>query len=78
VTAVSKSSISVKSEDGFSRTYAVTEDTLVNAGRDGIDSVKTGDAVQLTALVEGDTARAVHVSDITNLRRLRERWPGGK
>jgi hypothetical protein len=78
VTAVSKSSISVKSEDGFSRTYAVTEDTLVNAGRDGIDSVKTGDAVQVTALVEGDTARAVHVSDITNLRRLRERWPGSK
>ena len=42
VTAVSKDSITVKSEDGYSRTYAITEDTLVNAARDGIDDVKTG------------------------------------
>jgi hypothetical protein len=79
VTAVSQSSITVKSEDGFSRTYAVNEDTLVNAGRDGIGSVKTGDQVQVSALVEGDTARAVHVFDTTNVQRLRERWwPKGK
>jgi hypothetical protein len=79
VTAVSKSSITVKSEDGFSRSYAVDEDTLVNAGRDGIDSIKTGDGVQITAVVEGDTARAVHVVDTTNVRRLRDRWwPGRK
>jgi hypothetical protein len=79
VTTVSPSSITVKSEDGFSRTYAVNEDTLVNAGRDGVGSVKTGDQVQISALVEGDTARAVHVFDTTNVKRLRERWwPKGK
>ena len=33
VTAVSKDSITVKSEDGYSRTYTITEDTLVNAAR---------------------------------------------
>jgi hypothetical protein len=77
-TAVSKSSITIKSEDGFTRTYAVNEDTLVNAGRDGIDSVKTGDSVHVSAVMEGDTARAIHVSDITNLQRLRERWGPGR
>lgn len=74
VTSVSKSSITVKSEDGFSRSYAVDENTLVNAGRDGIDSVKTGDQVQLMALVEGEKARAVRIMDTTNVERLRERW----
>jgi hypothetical protein len=79
VTAVSSSSITVKSEDGFSRSYAVDENTLVNAGRDGIDSVKTGDQAQITAVVEGDKARAVQVFDTTNVQRLRERWwPGHK
>jgi hypothetical protein len=78
VTAVSKSSITVKSEDGFTRTYAVNEDTLVNAGRDGIDSVKTGDSVHVRALMEGDAARAIQVSDITNLQRLRQRWGPGR
>lgn len=79
VTAVSKSSITVKSEDGFSKSYAVDENSLVNAGRDGIDSVKTGDQVHVMAVVEGDQARAVHVVDTTNVKRLRERWwPGRK
>lgn len=74
VTKVSESSIELKSEDGFTRTYSVTEDTLVNAGRDGIGSVKTGDSVRLMAIVEGDTARALHITDETNLRRLGEQW----
>src|SRR5687768_5479778 len=34
VTEVSSSSITVKSEDGFSRTYTLEENTVVNAGRD--------------------------------------------
>jgi hypothetical protein len=74
VTSVSESSIAVKSEDGFDRTYAVTEDTMVNAGRDGIGDVKTGDEVHVMAVVEGDRARAVHIADTTNLRRLGEQW----
>jgi hypothetical protein len=74
VTSVSNSSITVKSEDGFSKAYKVTEDTLVNAGRDGIGSVKNGDQVRLTALVEDGTAGAVQIMDVTNLERFGEKW----
>jgi len=35
--AVSKDSITLKSDDGFSRTYTVAAETLVNSARDGID-----------------------------------------
>src|SRR5215813_5500954 len=42
VTAVSSTSITLRSADGYSRTYRVTSSTLVNAQRDGIGSVKAG------------------------------------
>lgn len=74
VTAVSASSISVKSEDGFTRTYAVNDDTLVNAGNDGIDDVKTGDDVRIVAVVEDNKARAVQVFDGTKVAELRGKW----
>lgn len=81
VTDLSASKITVKSEDGFSRTYDVTEDSLVNAGRDGIGDVKKGDQVRVMALVEGDKATAMHVTDETNLGKIGEKWwpkPNGK
>jgi len=74
VTAVSASSITVKSEDGFTKTYAVDDDTLVNAGNDGIADVKTGDQVHVTAVVKDGAASAVQVMDGTNVRELRGRW----
>jgi hypothetical protein len=81
VTSVSSSSITVKSEDGFSRTYAVDENTLVNAGRDGIGDVKNGDKVRVLALVADGKATAVQIHDGTNVERLHKRWrpppPGG-
>lgn len=73
VTSVNDSSIEVKSEDGFTRRYDVDDDTLVNAGRDGIADVKTGDRVRLSALVEDGDAVATQVADITNLERIREK-----
>lgn len=73
VTAVSTSSITVKSTDGYSRTYTVTADTLVNAARDGIASVKSGDAVNVTAVVDGNTSTARSVGDAT----VRRAAPGG-
>ena len=73
VTSASKSSITAKSEDGFDRTYTVDENTLVNAGRDGIDSVKNGDKVRVSAVVEGGKARAVNIVDTTNVERIWER-----
>jgi hypothetical protein len=74
VTEVSATSITVKSEDGYSRTYAVTDDTLVNAGDTGIGDVKAGHRVHVTAIVTGGSARAVRVADVTTLRDLRGRW----
>ena len=74
VTAVSPSSITVKSEDGFSRTYGVDENTVVNSGRDGIGSVKAGDTVRIAGLVESGTARAATVVDSTSLGKIGEHW----
>jgi hypothetical protein len=71
---VSSSSIAVKSEDGFTKTYVVDTGTLVNAGRDGIASVKTGDTVHVTAIVTGGTAKAVEVMDQTTTKALHDQW----
>ncbi|MFC9688764.1 hypothetical protein ACFTSF_09510 [Kribbella sp. NPDC056951] len=74
VTAVSKDSITVKSEDGFSRTYTLTEDTLVNAARDGIGDVKTGNTVNVSALVVDGKATATSLSDGTVRKAAGEKW----
>jgi hypothetical protein len=77
VTAVSSSSITIKSSDGFSKTYTVTGDTIVDAKRDGIGSIKTGDQVAITATVSGSTATATNIADISNLQQLRPKFFGG-
>ncbi|MFG1625650.1 hypothetical protein [Kribbella sp. NPDC049227] len=74
VTAVSKESITVKSEDGYSRTYTLTEDTLVNAARDGIDDVKVGNTVQVTAVVADGKATASSVNDGTVRQAAGDKW----
>lgn len=64
VTAVSPESITVKSADGFTKTYVVTEATRVGAdGRDGIADIATGDKVHVGAEVAGDTATATHIHE---------------
>jgi hypothetical protein len=67
VTAVSATSITVKSADGFTKTYQVVGSTNVDAKRDGIGSVKTGHQVAVTATVSGGTATAVSVLDFNLL-----------
>ncbi len=52
MTAVSSSSITVKSDDGYSKTYVVDDNTLVNAGSQGISDVRTGNEVRIMALVK--------------------------
>jgi hypothetical protein len=74
VTAVSPSSITVKSEDGFSRTYSVDENTVVGAGRDGIGTVKTGDTVRIAGVVEDGKAKAAGILDSTSLDKIGEHW----
>lgn len=74
VTAVSKDSITVKSADGYSKEYVVTADTLVNAARDGIASVKTGNTVSVSAIVADGKATATSVNDGTVRDAAREKW----
>ncbi|HEX7165825.1 MAG TPA: hypothetical protein VF230_02480 [Acidimicrobiales bacterium] len=74
VTSVNAASITVESEDGFSRTYSVNDDTLVNAGNDGIADVQVGDDVGVKAIVTGGNAAAVDVRDGTQIKALREKW----
>jgi len=80
VTAVSPSSITVKSEDGFSRTYSVDENTVVGSGRDGIGNVKTGDTVNVAGIVDAGKASAAAILDSTGLGKIGQHWgfPGHK
>ncbi|MGH8990082.1 MAG: hypothetical protein ACRDYV_01345 [Acidimicrobiia bacterium] len=63
VVSVSPTSITLESDDGYQRTYAVNEDTVVTAGRDGIANLEKGDTVHLYAEVEGKEARARQILD---------------
>lgn len=74
VTAVSPSSITLKSEDGYSRTYSVDENTVVGSGRDGIGTVKTGDTVRIAGLVEDGIAKAMGILDSTSLGKIGDHW----
>jgi hypothetical protein len=76
-TAVSSDSITVKSADGFSKTYSVDENTVVNSGRDGIGSVKKGDTVRVDAVVSGGKAAARNIMDVTTLGQIRQHWNPG-
>jgi hypothetical protein len=68
VSAVSSTSITVKSTDGFTDTYAVSSDTIVDAESAGIGSVKTGDNVYVSATTSGSTLTAIGVIDTTAVK----------
>jgi hypothetical protein len=68
VASVSQSSITLKSTDGFTETYAVTASTIVDAQRDGIGSVKVGDQVWVIATASGGTVTAIRVRDLSQLQ----------
>jgi hypothetical protein len=65
VSAVSASSVTVKSADGFTATYVVTSTTVVDSKAAGIGSVKQGDTIFVTATVSGATATAADIIDVT-------------
>jgi hypothetical protein len=67
-TAVSATSITVKSADGYSLTYTVTSKTLVDAQAAGIGSVKKGDSVFVIATVSGSTQTAADIYDLTAVK----------
>jgi len=67
VTAISDTSLTVRSEDGYERTYTIDDDTQL-AG-----DIDKGDDVSITATVEGDTATAAMVVEPGEMNRR----PGG-
>jgi hypothetical protein len=72
--AVSSSSITVKSADGVSKTYAVDTGTVVTAGRDGIASVAQNETVSVIAVVTNGTAKAVDIRDMTAVTNHAKSW----
>jgi hypothetical protein len=63
VTAASDSSITAKSDDGYTRTYTIDSDTVVGDGSTDLSSIATGDDVMILATVSGDTATADSVAE---------------
>ncbi|HZX08583.1 MAG TPA: hypothetical protein VFF46_36930, partial [Kribbella sp.] len=68
------SSLTVKSADGFTKTYTVTSNTMVNAARNGIGDVKTGNTVNVAAEVTNGTATAIRVNDGTVRKAAGQSW----
>ena len=56
VTAVSDTSITAKSDDGYTHTYTIDSDTVVGNGSADLSSIATGDDVTIIATESGDTA----------------------
>jgi hypothetical protein len=77
VTAVSSTSITLKSADGYTHTYAIKSSTIVDAQRDGIGSVKVGNQASLLATVSGSTATATSIQDLTLLQQGRPDFGNG-
>jgi hypothetical protein len=70
VTAVTGTSITLRSSDGFTGSYTVVAGaTIVDSGHAGIGSVKVGDQASLQATVTGSIARAARIDDLTLLRQ---------
>lgn len=76
VTAVSSTSITLHSADGYSHTYPVTSSTNVNAQRDGIGSIKVGNEAVVTATVSGSTTTVIRIIDVTQLQQGFHRFFG--
>ncbi len=73
-TTVADDSITVRSEDGYEKAYAISDSTRVIAGRRGNDEIKQGDWVSLTASAQGDPAAAGYIVDLS--RPSKKYWPG--
>ncbi|MET0425463.1 MAG: hypothetical protein ABW046_16380 [Actinoplanes sp.] len=77
VSAVSSSSITVKSTDGFSQTYVITSVTSVDNGQDQIADVVTGHTVRVVATSADSTATATTITD-SDLASTTQQQSGGQ
>ena len=75
VTAVSATSISVKSADGYTSTYVITDTTEQDRDRTADTQAKVGDTVRVRATVDGSTATAedIHAMSADFAAQMEER-----
>lgn len=64
VTAVSGTSLTVTSEDGFVATYRLTDDTTFVGGTEGVGDLARGDDVGVVGERDGEVNTATHVADL--------------
>lgn len=63
ITAVSATSITAKSVDGYTQTYTIDSSTVVDQGSEQVSDLKTGTTVTIIAKLSGDTGAATSISD---------------
>jgi hypothetical protein len=73
VTDVTATSVTLRSEDGYSATYELTDDTVWFGGADGVDDVEEGDRLGVSGARSGGTTRALHVMDLSRFEDMLER-----
>jgi len=67
VTEVNGTSVTVKSADGYTKSYAVNGDTKVKADKDEIGAVAANEEVLVVAPQSGDKQTATVVLDLTDI-----------
>jgi hypothetical protein len=72
VSAVTPTSVTVVSSDGFSATYVVQASTVVDSQAGGISSVAKTDQVRIEGLVSGNNTTATSIIDITKIGASRK------
>jgi hypothetical protein len=69
---VASSSITVTSPDGYTHTYVVASSTVVDAQRDGIGSIASGDQVSVVATTVSGKDTATNIADTTKVGASRK------
>jgi len=67
VDELSDDEVTVTSEDGFARTYALSADSLIEELPGELGDIAVGDDVMLVATVDGDTATVTGIADLGEL-----------
>jgi hypothetical protein len=78
VTAISDSSVTVKSDDGYTHTYTIDSDTVVGNGSTKLSSIATGDEVTIIATESGDTATVDTISEAGTTGQSGQSGQGGQ
>jgi hypothetical protein len=62
-TAISATSVTAKSDDGYTKTYTIDADTVTGNDSSDLCGIETGDEVTIVASVSGNAATADSVSE---------------